>query len=72
MLKSNAMADNVTNELLLEHMKAMHARLDQVGNDIADVNSEMRAIKTHTAAFMQSEAAQDGAVASLMLRVERI
>ncbi len=66
------MADNVTNELLLEHMKAMHGRLEQIASDIGDLKIDMRGIKTHMGAFLTSEAAQDGAIAGLSLRLERI
>lgn len=66
------MADNVTNELLLETLKAIQSKLSKVADDIVDLKSDMRGVKGHMAAFMQSEIAQDGALASIQSRLERI
>ena len=66
------MAENVTNELLLENMKAMRAELARVANDVSDVKADVRSVKAHMAAFLMAEAAQDGAIAALAVRVERI
>lgn len=66
------MADNVTNELLLETLKAIQAKLTDVAGDIVDLKPDMRGLKGHMAAFMQSEVAQDGAIASIQLKIERI
>ena len=66
------MADNVTNELLLEHMKEMQARLAALQSDVTDMKADIRGIKGHMISFMETELAQDGALASLATRVERI
>jgi transcriptional regulator GlxA family with amidase domain len=66
------MADNVTNELLLEHMKEMQARLSALQSDVTDMKADIRGIKGHMISFMETELAQDGALASLATRVERI
>jgi hypothetical protein len=66
------MADNVTNELLLEHLKAIQAKLSVMGDDIADLKTDMRGLKSHMAGFMQSEVAQDSAIASMQARLDRI
>ncbi len=66
------MADNVTNELLLETLKAIQAKLTDIASDIVDLKADMRGLKGHMAAFMQSEVAQDGAIASIQLKIERI
>ena len=63
------MTENVTNELLLETLKASQAK---VADDIADLKTDMRGVKGHMAAFMQSEVAQDGTLASIQSRLERI
>ena len=44
------MTENVTNELLLETLKAIQAK---VADDIADLKTDMRGVKGHMAAFMQ-------------------
>jgi hypothetical protein len=66
------MADNVTNELLLEHLKAIQAKLSDMASDITDLKADMRGIKGHMASFMQSEVAQDGSIAGLQERLDRI
>ena len=66
------MADNVTNQLLLETLKAMQAKLSDVANDVSDMKADMRGLKGHVAAFMQSEVAQDGAIASIQAKIDRI
>jgi len=66
------MTENVTNELLLETLKAIQAKLTKVADDITDLKTDMRGVKGHMAAFMQSEVAQDGALASIQSRLERI
>lgn len=66
------MAENVTNELLLETLKAMQAKLAAIASDTQDVKADMRGLKGHMAAFMQSEVAQDNALASILARIDRI
>ncbi len=66
------MTDNVTNELLLETLKAIQAKLAAVASDIHDIKADMRGLKGHIGAFMQSEIAQDGAIASIQLKIDRI
>ena len=66
------MTDNVTNELLLETLKAVQAKLSRVADDIADIKTDMRGVKGHMAAFMQSEVAQDGTLAAIQSRLDRI
>ena len=66
------MSDTVTNQLLLEHLKEIQSKLISVANDISDLQSDMRGIKFHMAGFMQSEVAQDSAIATLQMPLERI
>lgn len=66
------MTENVTNELILEHLKAIQARLKVIENDIADVKTEMRIMKTHIAGLVQSDLRRDDLHSSLQARVERI
>ena len=66
------MKDNATNDLLLEHLKAIQAKLGQMALDIIDLKADMRGLKGHMASFMQSEVAQDNALASLQARIDRI
>lgn len=66
------MTENVTNELLLETLKAIQSKLTKVADDVTDLKTDMRGVKGHMAAFMQSEVAQDGTLASIQSRLERI
>ena len=66
------MSDTVTNQLLLEHLKAIQSKLSTMANDINDLKSDVRGFKSHMAGFMQSEVAQDSAIAAMQVRLERI
>ena len=66
------MAENVTNQLLLEHLKAVQAKLAAMAEDVQDLKADMRGLKAHMAGFMQSEVGQDSAIASMQSRLERI
>lgn len=66
------MADNVTNELLLETLKSIQSKISKMADDLSDLKTDMRGVKGHMAAFMQSEVAQDGALASIESHLERI
>lgn len=66
------MTDNITNELLLETLKAIQSKLTDIASDLHDLKADLRGLKGHMAGFMQSEVAQDGAIASIQLKIERI
>ena len=70
------MSNKVTNQLLLEHLKAIQSKLSTMANDIGDLKSDMRGLKSHMAGYMQSEVAQDmaqdSAIATMQTRLERI
>ena len=36
------MSDKVTNQLLLEHLKAIQSKLSSMANDVSDLKSDMR------------------------------
>ena len=66
------MSDNVTNRLLLEPLEAIQSKLSSMANDVNDLKSDMRGLESHMAGFMQSEGAQDSAIATMQTRLERI
>lgn len=66
------MSENVTNELILEHLKAIRTELVSLRSDVTDIKNDIRNLKVHMAGFMQTEIVQDSVTASLTLRVERI
>lgn len=66
------MADNITNELLYETLKQIQSKLSDHDQHFLRLENELRAIKTHLVALVQTDLNRDGDVASLALRVERI
>ncbi|MFK5977548.1 MAG: hypothetical protein QM488_01510 [Rhizobiaceae bacterium] len=49
------MTKNVTNELLLENLKAMRNEFSMMRDDISEIKTDIRGLKTHMADFMQSK-----------------
>ena len=66
------MSGKVTNQLLLEPLEAIQSKLSAMANDLGDLKSDVRGLKSHMAGFMQSEVAQDSAIATMQTRLERI
>ena len=64
--------DNVTNELLLEHLKAVQTKLQDQSDRLSRIEAELRAVKAHMAALVQGDLNRDADYASLVLRIERI
>jgi hypothetical protein len=58
--------------LTLRYLRRLDDKMDSLQTDIADLASEVRGIKSHMAGFMQNELAQDGAIAGLKKRLDRI
>jgi len=58
--------------LVLRYLRRLEDKMDSLQTDIADLASEVRGIKSHMAGFMQNELAQDGAIAGLKKRLDRI
>ena len=66
------MSETVAEQLLLEHLKAIQSKLSPMADDIAGLQSDMRVIKSHMAGLLHSEVAQDGAIASMQARLDRL
>ncbi|MGR3501013.1 hypothetical protein [Pseudaestuariivita sp.] len=66
------MAENVTNELLLEHLKRMQDRLNGLENGQKDIMAELRSHKSILGALVSSESIQDGRIAEISVRLDRI
>ena len=66
------MAENVTNELLLEHLKQIQAKLSDHDERFTRVENELRAIKAHVAGLVQSDLTRDTDQASIQYRLDRI
>ena len=66
-----AMAEE-PDSIVLRYLRNLDEKVDRIENRQQETVAELRAIKTHLAAFMQGEIAQDSAMASLLARIERI
>lgn len=66
------MADVVTNELILEHLKSIQQRLSNLENGQADIKTSLVSIQQHMTGFMTHATAHESAIANLQLRMERL
>jgi chromosome segregation ATPase len=62
----------VTNELMLEHLKAIQAKLSEHDRRFDELSTDLRSLKAHMAGFMSNEVNQDAVIAALRERIERI
>ncbi|MEC9463565.1 MAG: hypothetical protein VX601_10355 [Pseudomonadota bacterium] len=58
--------------LILEHLRVMRTDISSLKEEMVGMRSEMRAMKQYMAGFMTDEARQDGKIAELKLRLDRI
>ena len=63
---------SVTNELILEHLKSIQERLGRLENGQKDILGELRSHKTMLGTLISDDAIQDGRIAELADRLERI
>jgi hypothetical protein len=66
------MADNVTNELLLETMKAIQAKLATMGDDILDIKRRITSLELSTSNVHGDFAGQSVRIDRLETRLGRI
>ncbi len=66
------MSDNVTNELLLEHMKAIQNRLSNLENGQADIKTTLVSMQQHMVGFMTNTSAHESAITNMQVRLDRI
>ena len=64
-LEDRHMTDNVTNQLLLEHLKAVQAKQAAMDGLMNELQADVRGIKSHIAGFMHSEVSHDSTVAAM-------
>lgn len=58
--------------LILEHLRVMRTDIASLKEEMVGVRSEIRAVKQYMAGFMTDETRQDGEIAELKLRLDRI
>lgn len=66
------MTDNATNELLLEHLKAIQNRLSNLENGQADIKTTLISMQQHMTGFMTNATAHESAIAHMQARLERV
>ncbi|QDA35762.1 hypothetical protein E4191_16485 (plasmid) [Paracoccus liaowanqingii] len=66
------MADNVTNEMLLEQMQRMQANISSIRTRQDTIGEDLRSVKGHMGLFLQTEIRKDTTLADLEARIDRI
>lgn len=66
------MADNVTNELLLEPLKAIQARMTSFEHGQAEIRTTLVAMQQHMSGFMTHATAHENAIAHIQARLDCI
>ena len=68
----DAMPENVTSELILEHLTKIQGKLSQHDERFSRLEGQLRAIKSHVAGLVQSDLSRDADQAFMLARVDRI
>jgi D-serine deaminase-like pyridoxal phosphate-dependent protein len=58
--------------LVLRYLRKIDEKTDRLDERMTDAIAELRSVKTHMSAFLQAEVAQDGSIASILARLEKI
>lgn len=66
------MADNVTSQCLLEHLKAIRAKLAAMDGRMNELQADVRGIRSHVAGFMHAEVSHDSSMAAMQERLDQI
>ena len=66
------MTDNVTNQLLLEHLQAIQAKLAAMDGRMNELQADVRRIKSPMASFMHAEVSHDSSMAAMQECLDRI
>ena len=66
------MAENVSNELILDHLKTIQGRLSNLENGQSEIKTTLISLQQHMSGFMTNIAAHEGSIATIQSRLERI
>ncbi len=66
------MAENVSADLVLEHLKVIQNRLNTLESGQVEIKTTLIGIQQHMTGFMTNVTAHEGAIASIQARLERI
>ncbi len=68
----NALAEDETNDLILEHLRQIQGKLSDQDARFSRVENRLRAIKSHVAGLVQSDLSRDAHQATMQVRLVRI
>lgn len=66
------MSSNEPDSIILRYLRKLDERTERIENNQKDLAADLRILKGHMAGFMQAETRQDGVMASMLDRIERI
>ena len=66
------MSSNEPDSTILRYLRKLDERTERIENNQKDLAADLRILKGHMAGFMQAETRQEGALASMLERIERI
>jgi hypothetical protein len=58
--------------IVLRSLRRLDDKIDRLDGRQQETMAELRSIKTHLAAFMQSDLSQDTSIASILVRLDKI
>ncbi len=58
--------------LILRYLRRLDERTERIEQNVADITADIRSLKGHMSAFLDSEVRQDGAIAAIQIRLDRI
>ena len=58
--------------LILRYLRRLDERTERIEQNVADITADIRSLKGHMSAFLDSEVRQDGVIAAIQIRLDRI
>ena len=58
--------------IVLRYLRNLDQKVDRLAERQQEATTELRSIKTHMSAFLQSELSQDSSIASILTRLEKL
>lgn len=66
------MPDTDPDNIVLRYLRRLDERTERIEDNQKDLAADIRVLKGHMSNFMEAEVRQDGAIASLQARLDRI
>jgi hypothetical protein len=58
--------------IVLRYLRKLDEKMDKLDFRQSEMTTELRSLKTHMSAFMQTELSHDSSIASILLRLDKI